>query len=62
MVISCHLVKALRTKKDYVLQQKDGTVVFADLNLTMEIGDTVSDSQMQRVWAYLTVKQLLDKE
>ncbi|XP_029683216.1 inter alpha-trypsin inhibitor, heavy chain 4-like isoform X2 [Takifugu rubripes] len=37
-------------------------VVFADTNVTVETGDTASDSQMQRIWAHLTVKQLLERE
>ncbi|XP_041807926.1 inter-alpha-trypsin inhibitor heavy chain H3-like isoform X2 [Chelmon rostratus] len=37
-------------------------VVFSDTNVTVESTDGVSDSHIQRVWAYLTVKQLLDKE
>eukprot|EP00064_Thunnus_orientalis_P002560 superscaffoldBa00000193_g2567 len=37
-------------------------VTFADTNATMESTGTVSDSHIQRVWAYLTVKQLLDQE
>lgn len=45
-----------------MLRQKSRRVVFADTNATMETSATVSDSQMQRVWAYLTVKQLLDEE
>lgn len=45
-----------------MLPQKNRRVVFADTNATMESSVTVSDSQMQRVWAYLTVKQLLDKQ
>uniref|UniRef100_A0A3B4ULR2 Inter-alpha-trypsin inhibitor heavy chain 3b, tandem duplicate 2 n=1 Tax=Seriola dumerili TaxID=41447 RepID=A0A3B4ULR2_SERDU len=31
-------------------------------NLTVESTETVSDGLIQRVWAYLTVKQLLEKE
>ncbi|XP_040926822.1 inter-alpha-trypsin inhibitor heavy chain H3-like [Betta splendens] len=38
-----------------------GSVRFSDTNPTVESTDTVSDSRLQRVWAYLTVKQLLDK-
>nr|XP_046239625.1 inter-alpha-trypsin inhibitor heavy chain H3-like isoform X3 [Scatophagus argus] len=41
---------------------KNTRVVFSDTNGTLESTGTVSDSQMQRVWAYLTVKQLLEKE
>ncbi|KAM9361282.1 inter-alpha-trypsin inhibitor heavy chain H3-like [Symphorus nematophorus] len=37
-------------------------VVFNDANTTMGPTGTVSDSHIQRVWAYLTVKQLLEKE
>ncbi|XP_070693139.1 inter-alpha-trypsin inhibitor heavy chain H3-like [Pempheris klunzingeri] len=37
-------------------------IMFSDTNATMDSTETVSDSYIQRVWAYLTVKQLLDKE
>ncbi|XP_041638855.1 inter-alpha-trypsin inhibitor heavy chain H3-like isoform X2 [Cheilinus undulatus] len=37
-------------------------VVFTETNTTVESTGTVSDSNIQRVWAYLTVKQLLEKE
>ncbi|XP_044029508.1 inter-alpha-trypsin inhibitor heavy chain H3-like isoform X3 [Siniperca chuatsi] len=37
-------------------------VVFSDTNTPVESTGTVSDSHIQRVWAYLTVKQLLEKE
>uniref|UniRef100_A0A3Q3F4F8 Inter-alpha-trypsin inhibitor heavy chain H3-like n=1 Tax=Labrus bergylta TaxID=56723 RepID=A0A3Q3F4F8_9LABR len=36
-------------------------VVFPGTNVTVESAD-VADSNIQRVWAYLTVKQLLEKE
>ncbi|XP_055365090.1 inter-alpha-trypsin inhibitor heavy chain H3-like [Betta splendens] len=42
-------------------QQGTGSVRFSDTNPTVESTDTVSDSRLQRVWAYLTVKQLLNK-
>ncbi|XP_055365089.1 inter-alpha-trypsin inhibitor heavy chain H4-like [Betta splendens] len=38
-----------------------GSVRFSDTNPTVESTDSVPDSRLQRVWAYLTVKQLLDK-
>ncbi|XP_029005882.1 inter-alpha-trypsin inhibitor heavy chain H3-like isoform X2 [Betta splendens] len=38
-----------------------GSVRFSDTNPTVESTDTVSDRRLQRVWAYLSVKQLLDK-
>ncbi|XP_063321731.1 inter-alpha-trypsin inhibitor heavy chain H3-like, partial [Pelmatolapia mariae] len=37
-------------------------LVFSDPNGIVESGASVSDHLIQRVWAYLTVKQLLDKE
>ncbi|XP_041638869.1 inter-alpha-trypsin inhibitor heavy chain H3-like isoform X4 [Cheilinus undulatus] len=37
-------------------------VVFTETNPSVESTGTVSDSNIQRVWAYLTVKQLLEKE
>ncbi|KAK9528983.1 hypothetical protein VZT92_013106 [Zoarces viviparus] len=37
-------------------------VRFSDTNATVESNGPVSDSHIQRVWAYLTVKQLLEKE
>ncbi|XP_022602555.1 inter-alpha-trypsin inhibitor heavy chain H3-like isoform X3 [Seriola dumerili] len=37
-------------------------VTFSESNLTVESTETVSDGLIQRVWAYLTVKQLLEKE
>ncbi|XP_059185253.1 inter-alpha-trypsin inhibitor heavy chain H3-like [Centropristis striata] len=37
-------------------------VIFSEINTTVESTGTVSDSHIQRVWAYLTVKQLLEKE
>ncbi|XP_059185252.1 inter-alpha-trypsin inhibitor heavy chain H3-like isoform X2 [Centropristis striata] len=37
-------------------------VTFSETNTTVESTGTVSDSHIQRVWAYLTVKQLLEKE
>ncbi|XP_025756104.1 inter-alpha-trypsin inhibitor heavy chain H3 isoform X1 [Oreochromis niloticus] len=37
-------------------------LVFSDPNGIVESGQSVSDDLIQRVWAYLTVKQLLDKE
>ncbi|XP_029946904.1 inter-alpha-trypsin inhibitor heavy chain H3-like [Salarias fasciatus] len=35
---------------------------FSETNSPVETSETVSDNQTQRVWAYLTVKQLLQKE
>ncbi|XP_026203022.1 inter-alpha-trypsin inhibitor heavy chain H4-like [Anabas testudineus] len=35
---------------------------FLDTNATVESTGTVTDRRIQRVWAYLTVKQLLEKE
>uniref|UniRef100_A0A3Q3M8Y0 Inter-alpha-trypsin inhibitor heavy chain H3-like n=1 Tax=Labrus bergylta TaxID=56723 RepID=A0A3Q3M8Y0_9LABR len=40
---------------------RNGRVVFPGTNVTVESAD-VSESNIQRVWAYLTVKQLLEKE
>ncbi|KAG7495283.1 hypothetical protein JOB18_046890 [Solea senegalensis] len=37
-------------------------VMFSDTNTTFESTGTVSDVRIQRVWAYLTVKQLLEKQ
>ncbi|XP_030586073.1 inter-alpha-trypsin inhibitor heavy chain H3-like [Archocentrus centrarchus] len=37
-------------------------VIFSNPNATVESTGRVSDDRIQRVWAYLTVKQLLDKE
>uniref|UniRef100_A0A668RM79 Inter-alpha-trypsin inhibitor heavy chain H3-like n=1 Tax=Oreochromis aureus TaxID=47969 RepID=A0A668RM79_OREAU len=37
-------------------------ILFSNPNETVESTQTVSDDRIQRVWAYLTVKQLLDKE
>uniref|UniRef100_A0A3P9C2F9 Inter-alpha-trypsin inhibitor heavy chain H3-like n=1 Tax=Maylandia zebra TaxID=106582 RepID=A0A3P9C2F9_9CICH len=37
-------------------------IIFSKSNKTVESTGTVSDDRIQRVWAYLTVKQLLDKE
>ncbi|XP_039468579.1 inter-alpha-trypsin inhibitor heavy chain H3-like isoform X8 [Oreochromis aureus] len=37
-------------------------IIFSNPNETVESTQTVSDDRIQRVWAYLTVKQLLDKE
>ncbi|XP_006783399.1 inter-alpha-trypsin inhibitor heavy chain H3-like [Neolamprologus brichardi] len=37
-------------------------IIFSNPNETVESTGTVSDDHIQRVWAYLTVKQLLDKE
>ncbi|XP_059185661.1 inter-alpha-trypsin inhibitor heavy chain H3-like isoform X2 [Centropristis striata] len=37
-------------------------VTFSETNTTVESTGTVSNSHIQRVWAYLTVKQLLEKE
>uniref|UniRef100_A0A3Q4GIU7 Inter-alpha-trypsin inhibitor heavy chain 3 n=1 Tax=Neolamprologus brichardi TaxID=32507 RepID=A0A3Q4GIU7_NEOBR len=37
-------------------------IIFSKPNETMESTGTVSDDRIQRVWAYLTVKQLLDKD
>ncbi|KAM9408198.1 inter-alpha-trypsin inhibitor heavy chain H3-like [Pholidichthys leucotaenia] len=37
-------------------------VIFSDTNSTNESTGDVLDDHIQRVWAYLTVKQLLDKE
>lgn len=45
-----------------VLQQNNRRVEFTDMDVSMEASDMGSDSQIQRVWAYLTVKQLLEKE
>uniref|UniRef100_A0A8D0A615 Inter-alpha-trypsin inhibitor heavy chain 3 n=1 Tax=Sander lucioperca TaxID=283035 RepID=A0A8D0A615_SANLU len=41
---------------------RDRRVTFSDTNATMEYLGTDFDSHIQRVWAYLTVKQLLEKE
>ncbi|TDH14050.1 hypothetical protein EPR50_G00039120 [Perca flavescens] len=41
---------------------RDRKVTFSDTNATMEYTGTDFDSHVQRVWAYLTVKQLLEKE
>ncbi|XP_041638861.1 inter-alpha-trypsin inhibitor heavy chain H3-like isoform X2 [Cheilinus undulatus] len=37
-------------------------MMFTETNPSVESTGTVSDSNIQRVWAYLTVKQLLEKE
>uniref|UniRef100_A0AAZ1X5L8 Uncharacterized protein n=1 Tax=Oreochromis aureus TaxID=47969 RepID=A0AAZ1X5L8_OREAU len=37
-------------------------IIFSNPNETVESTGTVSDDHIQRVWAYLTVKQLLEKE
>ncbi|CAK6973776.1 inter-alpha-trypsin inhibitor heavy chain H3-like isoform X6 [Scomber scombrus] len=37
-------------------------LTFSETNTTVESTGTVSESHIQRVWAYLTVKQLLDKQ
>ncbi|XP_029287207.1 inter-alpha-trypsin inhibitor heavy chain H3-like isoform X2 [Cottoperca gobio] len=37
-------------------------VTFSDTNSTVESTGTESDDHIQRVWAYLTVKQLLEKD
>ncbi|CAI5687718.1 unnamed protein product [Oreochromis niloticus] len=37
-------------------------IIFSNPSETVESTGTVSDDHIQRVWAYLTVKQLLDKE
>ncbi|CAN9511769.1 unnamed protein product [Ophioblennius macclurei] len=37
-------------------------MTFSETNGPVEAADTVSDNQIQRVWAYLTVKQLLQRE
>ncbi|XP_071349106.1 inter-alpha-trypsin inhibitor heavy chain H3-like [Trachinotus anak] len=37
-------------------------MVFSESNSTVESTEAVSDGLIQRVWAYLTVKQLLEKE
>ncbi|XP_041638863.1 inter-alpha-trypsin inhibitor heavy chain H3-like isoform X2 [Cheilinus undulatus] len=37
-------------------------MVFTETNPSVELTGTASDSNIQRVWAYLTVKQLLEKE
>uniref|UniRef100_A0A3Q3FBB8 Inter-alpha-trypsin inhibitor heavy chain H3-like n=1 Tax=Labrus bergylta TaxID=56723 RepID=A0A3Q3FBB8_9LABR len=44
-----------------VAVSRNGRVVFPGTNVTVESAD-VSESNIQRVWAYLTVKQLLEKE
>ncbi|XP_027134696.1 inter-alpha-trypsin inhibitor heavy chain H3 isoform X2 [Larimichthys crocea] len=41
---------------------KNQRIVFSDPTATTESTKTVSDNRIQRVWAYLTVKQLLEKE
>uniref|UniRef100_A0A3Q3LCB1 Uncharacterized protein n=1 Tax=Mastacembelus armatus TaxID=205130 RepID=A0A3Q3LCB1_9TELE len=38
------------------------SVTFSDTSTTVESTGIMSESHMQRVWAYLTVKQLLEKE
>nr|XP_020498004.1 inter-alpha-trypsin inhibitor heavy chain H3-like isoform X5 [Labrus bergylta] len=44
-----------------VAVSRNRKVVFPGTNVTVESAD-VADSNIQRVWAYLTVKQLLEKE
>ncbi|TDH14051.1 hypothetical protein EPR50_G00039130 [Perca flavescens] len=41
---------------------RDRRVTFSNTNATVEYTGTDFDSHIQRVWAYLTVKQLLEKE
>ncbi|XP_039653815.1 inter-alpha-trypsin inhibitor heavy chain H3-like isoform X2 [Perca fluviatilis] len=41
---------------------RDRRVTFSNTNATVEYTGTDFDSHVQRVWAYLTVKQLLEKE
>uniref|UniRef100_A0A8C9ZUM7 Inter-alpha-trypsin inhibitor heavy chain H3-like n=2 Tax=Sander lucioperca TaxID=283035 RepID=A0A8C9ZUM7_SANLU len=41
---------------------RDRRVTFSETNATVEYTGTDFDSHIQRVWAYLTVKQLLEKE
>ncbi|XP_029989318.1 inter-alpha-trypsin inhibitor heavy chain H3-like isoform X2 [Sphaeramia orbicularis] len=37
-------------------------MTFTNTDVTVELTGTISDNRIQRVWAYLTVKQLLEKE
>lgn len=46
----------------FELWQSNRRVTFSDINATVESMEEASDSSIQRVWAYLTVKQLLGKE
>ncbi|XP_034023472.1 inter-alpha-trypsin inhibitor heavy chain H3b [Thalassophryne amazonica] len=41
---------------------KSKKLTFVDNNATVESTGTTADKRVQRIWAYLTVKQLLDKE
>uniref|UniRef100_I3KAS8 Inter-alpha-trypsin inhibitor heavy chain 3 n=1 Tax=Oreochromis niloticus TaxID=8128 RepID=I3KAS8_ORENI len=43
-------------------QVSNRRIIFSNPSETVESTGTVSDDRLQRVWAYLTVKQLLDKE
>nr|XP_029134841.1 inter-alpha-trypsin inhibitor heavy chain H3-like isoform X1 [Labrus bergylta] len=49
------------TPQVVAVSQRNRKVVFPGTNVTVESAD-VADSNIQRVWAYLTVKQLLEKE
>lgn len=42
--------------------QRNTRMVFSDPKATVESTGTVPDTHVQRVWAYLTVKQLLEKQ
>lgn len=54
----CNLLNPLVKFPVYIFSQGTRTVRFLGTNAT----ETVSDDRIQRVWAYLTVKQLLEKE
>uniref|UniRef100_A0A672FWM9 Inter-alpha-trypsin inhibitor heavy chain 3 n=1 Tax=Salarias fasciatus TaxID=181472 RepID=A0A672FWM9_SALFA len=47
---------------DSFIPQRTERKTFSETNNPVETSETVSDNQTQRVWAYLTVKQLLQKE
>uniref|UniRef100_A0A3Q3C169 Inter-alpha-trypsin inhibitor heavy chain 3 n=1 Tax=Haplochromis burtoni TaxID=8153 RepID=A0A3Q3C169_HAPBU len=50
------------TPQVVAISVKIDLIIFSKSNKTVESTGTVSDDRIQRVWAYLTVKQLLDKE
>uniref|UniRef100_A0A8C2ZGD4 Inter-alpha-trypsin inhibitor heavy chain 3b, tandem duplicate 2 n=1 Tax=Cyclopterus lumpus TaxID=8103 RepID=A0A8C2ZGD4_CYCLU len=45
-----------------ITDNRHNMMMFSDTNAIVESNGTESDSHIQRVWAYLTVKQLLEKE
>lgn len=62
MLLTAFLIKMLTSI--FISEQKDSNVTYQDTIMTKDPSDVPPENEdfMQRLWAYLTVKQLLERQ